>query len=95
MEKVRPRCGQPSDRGRLKNGTEHNTTRHRYCIANTLYRISPPWRGSAIAKVGKLTYESTCHVHYAVNWFILRDDLCGRVTKSSPPPLEKKNSVAL
>jgi len=23
MEKVRPWCGQPSDRGRLKNGTEH------------------------------------------------------------------------
>ena len=24
MEKVRPWCGQPSDRGRLKNRTEHN-----------------------------------------------------------------------
>ena len=24
MEKVRPWCGQPSDRGRLKNGTEQN-----------------------------------------------------------------------
>ena len=24
MEKVRPWCGQPSDRGRLKNGTERN-----------------------------------------------------------------------
>ena len=23
MEKVRPRCGEPSDRGRLKNRTEH------------------------------------------------------------------------
>jgi len=23
MEKVRPRCGQPSDRGQLKNRTEH------------------------------------------------------------------------
>jgi len=26
MEKVRPWCGQPSDRGRLKNRTEHTTT---------------------------------------------------------------------
>ena len=25
MEKVRPWCGQPSDRGRLKNGTELET----------------------------------------------------------------------
>jgi len=26
MEKVRPRCGQPSDQGRLKNRTEQNNT---------------------------------------------------------------------
>jgi len=26
MEKVRPQCGQPSDRGRLKNRTEQNRT---------------------------------------------------------------------
>ena len=31
MEKVRPWCGQPSDRGRLKNGTEQNAS----CQRNT------------------------------------------------------------
>jgi len=28
MEKVRPRCGQPSDRGQLKNRTEQMTKMH-------------------------------------------------------------------
>jgi len=29
MEKVRPWCGQPSDRGRLRNRTEYNRTQCR------------------------------------------------------------------
>ena len=31
MEKVRPWCGQPSDRGRLKNRTELNSHQSAYC----------------------------------------------------------------
>ena len=34
MEKVRPRCGQPSDRGRLKNITEHPATFLRLTVSN-------------------------------------------------------------
>jgi len=33
MEKVRPWCGQPSDRGRLKNRTEQSTSRKQYTIS--------------------------------------------------------------
>ena len=32
MEKVRPWCGQPSDRGRLKNRTEPQTESRRLCL---------------------------------------------------------------
>ena len=34
MEKVRPWCGQPSDRGRLKNRTEQNSTRNKSKLHN-------------------------------------------------------------
>jgi len=36
MEKVRPSCGQPSDRGRLKNRTEQNRTQYRPRVVQEL-----------------------------------------------------------
>jgi len=42
MEKVRPWCGQPLDRGRLKNGTEHRSTQHDTTLARCYYRQVRP-----------------------------------------------------
>jgi len=36
MEKVRPWCGQPSDRGRLTNRTEQNGTQQRHAVHEPL-----------------------------------------------------------
>jgi len=57
MEKVPPWCGQPSDRGRLQNGTEQNRTL-RYCsffvenrrkcnISVKLAAVQPPSRADS------------------------------------------------
>ena len=49
MEKVRPLCDQPSDRGRLKNRTEPNSNAATDAIASAAYRQSD--------KVRNLTWE--------------------------------------
>ena len=38
MEKVRPRCGQPSDRGRLKNRTEQSRLVLQPTLLNVLFK---------------------------------------------------------
>ena len=45
MEKVRPWCGQPSDRGRLKNRNRNRTLQNR----ETTGRVSPTYRAAACA----------------------------------------------
>jgi len=40
MEKVRPWCGQPSDRGRLKNRTEHSSVLRKSASTLTVDEMS-------------------------------------------------------
>jgi len=42
MEKVRPWCGQPSDRGRLRNRTEHETGTARFTISEVAFDWQEP-----------------------------------------------------
>ena len=56
MEKVRPWCGQPSDRGRLKNRTEQNRTEDQHATLLCIYVLTY-LRASNLAKLAASTED--------------------------------------
>ena len=88
MEKVRPWCGQASDRGRLKNRTEQNRTPAQFSWPrddlnvlrvfwqnNINYIIAVQWQLSAGADEPALS--AACCIRYEV------DDQCDKLTVDS------------
>ena len=65
MEKVRPWCGQPSDRGRLMNRTEQNTTLHRLTPLHTrtphLNRLTPLQHHTSLAHTTPTPHLTSSH----------------------------------
>jgi len=72
MEKVRPWCGQPSDRGRLKNRTEQRA----FCPSVSVPRptvqfrvrvtIAPRWKSFTLVSVAAVVCVYTLALHAAI-----------------------------
>ena len=87
MEKVRPWCGQPSDRGRLKNRNRNQLRTERLCWFKVLIHTShmtllTACRAFGISHQGEVLLNTVIHTASALSWLKTAENQKSTVSRS-------------